>query len=394
METQDFEQVLILDRNEIGRVLGTVKQRLSRAKRAVYISGNDCKFVVESLSAEISSTLARGVQVKILAVEPNSDTSRMLSLIDPRFETAQKFIDSMQSVKMELQHIKNQYPENFEYRFLPVLPAMGFFITDPQSVDGIVKVEIYTAKPWTPKETRPHLIIPYNLYEWRNYFVSQWENYWNLAQNTTELPQVKSHRYAPNKMKVLFLAANPMNTVRVRLDEESRTIDRSLRQSEFRETFEIKQHWAVRIIDIQGFLLRYQPDIVHFSGHGSNANEIILEDVQGKGQPVSVHALSQLFGVLKDNIKCVILNACYSEEQALAIAEHIDCVIGMSGKIGDQAAISFSTAFYQALGYGRDIKTAFDLGCIQIDMESLDEKDVPKLIALKSKPEKITFVTA
>jgi hypothetical protein len=88
-----------------------------------------------------------------------------------------------------------------------------------------------------------------------------------------------------------------------------------------------------------------------------------------------------------------VLNACYSEKQAQAIAQHIDCVIGMSKAIGDAAAISFAAAFYQALGYGRSVKAAFDLGCAQIDLENLDEQDTPKLLAINTDPASITFVT-
>jgi hypothetical protein len=85
----------------------------------------------------------------------------------------------------------------------------------------------------------------------------------------------------------------------------------------------------------------------------------------------------------------VVLNACYSEGQAQAIAEHTDCVVGMSDAIGDQAAIRFAASFYQALGYGRDVKTAFDLGCNQIDLEHLGDKDVPQLLATKRRPSEI-----
>jgi hypothetical protein len=173
---------------------------------------------------------------------------------------------------------------------------------------------------------------------------------------------------------------------------EIREIEHALNQTEFRDQFEIKQHWAVRVTDLQGLLLRHQPDIVHFSGHGSDASVIMLEDAYGESHPVTVRALSNLFSVLKDNVRCVMLNACYSEQQAQAIAEHIDCVVGMSKAIGDKAAISFAAAFYQALGYGRDVKTAFDLGCVQIDLENLYEQDTPKLLAVRAKPEEIAFV--
>ena len=45
---------------------------------------------------------------------------------------------------------------------------------------------------------------------------------------------------------------------------------------------------------------------------------------------VSSAALADLFKVLKDNIRVVVLNACYSEEQAQAIVEEIDFVVGMA----------------------------------------------------------------
>ena len=192
-------------------------------------------------------------------------------------------------------------------------------------------------------------------------------------------------------IKILFLAANPIDTSPLRLDEEIRAIDQALRQAEFRDQFDLRQHWAVRVADLQGCFLRHSPDIVHFSGHGSQASEILLEDRVGKSHPVSGRALSRLFSVFKDNVRCVVLNACYSEGQARAIAGYIDCVVGMSKAIGDRAAISFAAAFYQALGYGRDIKTAFELGCAQIDLENLDEQDTPKLLALKSDSCQISF---
>ncbi len=209
-----------------------------------------------------------------------------------------------------------------------------------------------------------------------------------LSQSVIDMDTSRSG----DQVKVLFLAANPKDSSPLRLDEEIRSIDLALRQAEFRDKFDIRQHWAVRVADIQGYLLRHQPDIVHFSGHGSTSSEIILEDNYGNSQAVSPHALSRLFAVLKDNIRCVVLNACYSERQAQAIAQHIECVIGMTNSIGDQAAINFAAAFYQALGYGRNVKTAFDLGCLQIDLEGLDEQDTPKLLAINSNPESIVFV--
>lgn len=135
----------------------------------------------------------------------------------------------------------------------------------------------------------------------------------------------------------------------------------------------------------------WEPHIVHFSGHGSTNGELILTDSLGQASSVSEQALSGLFGALKDNIRCVVLNACFSEHQASAIAEHIDCVIGMSSTVGDAAAIAFSSSFYQALAYGKDIKSAYELGLVQINLEGLPDAQTPILLAPNSDPRQIVF---
>ena len=75
-----------------------------------------------------------------------------------------------------------------------------------------------------------------------------------------------------------------------------------------------------------------------------------------------------------------IFSACYSESQAQAIAENIEYVVGMNQAIGDKAAIAFSVGFYQALGAGRSIKEAYELGCVQIGLHGAPEYLTPILI--------------
>lgn len=194
------------------------------------------------------------------------------------------------------------------------------------------------------------------------------------------------------KIKILFLTANPNDTSPLRLDEECRAIEEALGRSEFRERFKIKQHWAVEVKEFQQYLLRHRPHIVHFSGHGAVAGGILLEEGSGNSHSVPVEALSRLFTILKDEIRCVMLSASYSERQAEAIARHIDAVIGVEGFIERPAAIAFAAAFYGALGFGRSVQTAFDLGRVRIRMENLGDRPPLRLLATRSNPEEITFV--
>jgi hypothetical protein len=193
------------------------------------------------------------------------------------------------------------------------------------------------------------------------------------------------------KIKILFLAANPLDTDPLLLPKEARAIEQAIRQGELRDRYEFLPYMAVRQDDLHELLLQHKPHIVHFSGHGSSAGEIILENADGTSAPVSSDAISDLFDLLKDNICCVVLNACYTHPQALAIAEHIGVVIGMSDAIESQSAIKFSAAFYRALGYGRDVQTAFGLGCNEIDLSALPDQDAPQLVALHVNPSEVTI---
>jgi hypothetical protein len=187
-----------------------------------------------------------------------------------------------------------------------------------------------------------------------------------------------------DKIKILFLASNPTDTTRLGLDEEIREIDSKIREAQYCDSIELVSAWAIRPDDLLQSFNRYRPHIVHFSGHGSEKEEIILVGENKTSKPVSSKALQSLFTTLKDNIKVVILNACYSKSQAEAITEVIDCAIGMNKAIGDKAAIIFAASFYRAIGFGRSIKEAFDQGIAALLLEGIPEEETPELLVRKS----------
>lgn len=69
----------------------------------------------------------------------------------------------------------------------------------------------------------------------------------------------------------------------------------------------------------------------------------------------------------------------YMERKLEAIAKYVSCVIGMSNVISDQAAIKFPACFYLGLGYGRNIKSAFELGCNDLGLHNNSEEATPRL---------------
>jgi ubiquitin-protein ligase len=181
-------------------------------------------------------------------------------------------------------------------------------------------------------------------------------------------------------LSILFLTADPKDVSRLRLGEEAREIHEQLQRAKLREQFDLHQRTCIRPADLTQAMLDLVPDIVHFSGHGDRSGELCFEDTDGFMKPISPDALGALFYQFRDTTKCVVLNACYSESQAKTISEHIDFVVGMNTSIGDASAIAFSIGFYQALGAGRSVDEAYELGCIQIRLQGLTEQLTPVLL--------------
>lgn len=167
--------------------------------------------------------------------------------------------------------------------------------------------------------------------------------------------------------RILILAANPRQDLDLR--REIHVLKSVIERSQEGEEFEIKIDSAVRPQDLQKLFLEYKPRIIHFCGHGTGEQGLVLEDGEGAEKLVSTFALSDLFKRFSDQVECVLLNACYSEQQADVIKDDINYVIGMSQAIKDDAAIVFARGFYQALAYGKPIPDAFDLGCNAIQLQ-------------------------
>jgi hypothetical protein len=195
--------------------------------------------------------------------------------------------------------------------------------------------------------------------------------------------------FSSHPQTILFLVANPKGTTRLRLDQELRDIDEGLQRAQQRDQFSLEQRLAVRPRDIQRAMLDVDPGIIHFSGHGTGDQGLVFEDEVGNAKLVDGEALASLFALFADRVSCVVLNGCYSEVQARAIAQYIPYVIGMNQSIGDKAAIAFAVGFYDALGAGKDIDFAYKLGCTAIRLEGIAEHLTPILLK-KSMIEKVT----
>jgi hypothetical protein len=203
-----------------------------------------------------------------------------------------------------------------------------------------------------------------------------------------------------SKHTILFLAANPIGTDRLDLDEEARAIADELTRGDHRDRFELATRWAVQPLDLLRELRKLRPTVLHFSGHGSRhasgghrsraarrdvtpqpvpggepQSGLLFHGSDGRARLVSSSALHQALTSAGSSVRIVVLSACYSEPQAEAVLSHVDCVVGIHGSIGDDAARSFAIGFYGALADRASLASAFRQGRAAISLEGLSEGD-------------------
>ncbi|WP_107489284.1 diguanylate cyclase domain-containing protein [Streptomyces sp. cf386] len=176
-------------------------------------------------------------------------------------------------------------------------------------------------------------------------------------------------------VKVLLVAANPLDTGRLALDEEMRLVQERTEQSPYAAEIEFVPVWAARADDLLREINRHAPTVLHFSGH-SSLNSIDLVGTDRRAQPVSREAVLRLLGLdAARSVRVVLLNSCYSAEMAKDIAHTGRCAIGTIEQWGDEQAALFSASFYRALGFGATLKEAVEQGCTSILLEGYTGAD-------------------
>src|SRR2546430_17474064 len=97
------------------------------------------------------------------------------------------------------------------------------------------------------------------------------------------------------KIKILFLAANPMDTNVLWLDREVRQNKQTLFYGMDRDKCEVIQRRAPKMSDLERVLSEHQPHIVHFTRGKATTEELRLEDDRGTSKAISKEALVAAF---------------------------------------------------------------------------------------------------
>lgn len=205
---------------------------------------------------------------------------------------------------------------------------------------------------------------------------------------------VRLHQEMPSRQKkrytILIIETKTTDPKRaISFSSLLSTIKKELSFALLRYKYDIKSAEAVEADDLTYHLMTHNPEIVHFYGHSSDDNKIMLYKDESKTVLVKPDDLANLFKLFNKSLRCVILSSCYNDKQAEAIAQYIDCVVGTLKSIEEKSAVSFAQGFYRALGGGKSVNEAFEFGVVQ--MKLANNKGKPKIIAIKVDPADLVF---
>lgn len=179
-----------------------------------------------------------------------------------------------------------------------------------------------------------------------------------------------------NVTRILMLTANPAGTALLELEEEHSAI--VLKLQNVQNKFSVIKKEVSRV-SFKESIEEVNPDILHFSGHGDGEGIMVHNSNSNGSEQISAKSLDSLFLYLKEQgvkIKAVVLNACYTENQSMAIAKHIPYVIGTTVTVGDRIAKDFSIGYYFKLTQNNmDFENAFRSGVVQAEMSGAQKSD-------------------
>lgn len=178
---------------------------------------------------------------------------------------------------------------------------------------------------------------------------------------------------------ILVLSANPETTTRLAIDREVSAIMGALQATPAGNSVDVCYGAAVGVDEIIGHCERHQPQIIHFVGHGT-AGGLVVEGRHGETHTVPAAALARLIASAARSVDLVVLNACFTDEHAAAIAEGVGCAIGMRSTLEDSAAIELARAFYRKLGLGGSVAEALDQAQAALAAWELSDDAAPRCV--------------
>ncbi|MFX1500769.1 MAG: HEAT repeat domain-containing protein [Promethearchaeota archaeon] len=182
-------------------------------------------------------------------------------------------------------------------------------------------------------------------------------------------------------IKVLAIFSAPRGLERLNIRDEKDKLIGALKKSKFGYLFEVTAELHITLAKFKE-LLNENYQLIHFSGH-SNQYNITFEKLNGNRHPIPLSAFIKLIQkkvkTTCNQLKCIILNSCYSTKLGEELSKLGICTISMKDEIKEEAAKLFTEGFYSEFNKDYTILDMFENGKNNIHLESHRNWNVPEL---------------
>lgn len=161
-------------------------------------------------------------------------------------------------------------------------------------------------------------------------------------------------------LKIFFFESSSADQVPLNTAQEMNDMRDEIRRGTQRDLYKFEfPRYRTDYDSLLRHLLEFKPNIIHFSGHGKQRGIVILDE-NGNPRALPTTSILRLFQNIIGQVRLVILNGCYTTDQARYLSKLGIYVIGNNASALDKAAIAFSKAFYISLSEQADFELAFD----------------------------------
>lgn len=184
-------------------------------------------------------------------------------------------------------------------------------------------------------------------------------------QSTGAMESMETDR----ELRILTISANSFSSP-LDLEDEIRSMETEIERTRFRARVVLKHCQAARPDDIVLALRRFNPQVVHFSGHG---NELGIE-LRGLGDQKKLVLGTALANALEGrSVRLAVFNVCLSHGYAAHLAKNVDVVVVTKDNVSDEAAKQFTHSFYRTIAEGFSVGEAFKDATDSIGLYNLED---------------------
>ena len=121
--------------------------------------------------------------------------------------------------------------------------------------------------------------------------------------------------------------------------------------------------------EINNAISHYNPHIIHFCGHAGEEGIVVHDKYKRTEMLIKANVLGEVFKSIKEDfpqIEIVLLNACFSQNSAIAISQNNLYTIGTSNEINSALAIPFAEGFYAQYANSKDVRQSVKHGIREV----------------------------